>query len=783
MLFLHVAGLSIGIASTFLIYLYVDNQLSADGTHSKGDRIYRVATTYTTTGVDTRTSQTPTAAGPHLATELSRIDKFVRFRRFDVTVRDDDRLFSESGFAYVDSTVFSIFDFPLIQGNPKTALATPNTIVISESMARKYFGQNWEAAEILDQSLEIFRGATSNEYIITGVMQDIPQQSHIRLDFLASMVSTRDSRRPDWNVSYMTTYVLASPGSSSSQLMKQFPMRIDEVDVHGNLTTLHLESLGQIYLNSDFGNTLGETGNSTIVNIFIGTGFLILLMMVINYVNVTTAKSIQRSKEIGIRKISGAIKVSLISQFLFEAFLVVAFSTVVAVLLIALVVTYFNGITGLDISIGSLLTSTEILALVVFILLLTIISGIYPAMRFSRIQAHEVLKGKYGKGRQEAKLRRSLLLVQMVISTLLVFAAITISDQLNYLQSKDMGYNDENVVGIPTRRVFNSALSKSLVEQVRLLPGVEEVSVAMEPINEIQFKTDFYLPEIDEAGKGFNLAMNQVDENFIPLFDLDMVEGSGFQKLVEDDTSHYFIINQSAMDVMGLTPQDAINKELRMNWGVYGWKTGTIVGVVEDFHFRSLHEQIEPLVLKHSNDLARHVLMVRIAANDQRFVIENIRSKWNSLIDHLVFDYSFLHQSSASKYNYENALGKLIVVFTAIGLVISSLGLISMASFMVSQRIKEVGVRKVFGASVAAILQLFGFSFLRIVAVAGVVAIPIGVLLVNNWLNQFAYHLDITLGHVLVSVGLVTIITLVTISYHTFVASVLKPANALRHTE
>lgn len=782
LLFIQVTGLTIGFSSVLLIFIYVDSQVSYDQFHSKVDRIYRVPMSWSSGDIETKTSQSVSAAGPFFKDNFASIENYVRFRQRDISIKMEDEITDETGFVFADSTLFQIFDFKLLMGNSSKALVEPWSIIISESMAEKYFGSDWPSEKIIGQYIEIIELKRARSYIITGVIEDVPQNSHIQFDFIGSFTTLRDSRRVSWRVSLEVTYVLATKGTKPEDIQSISPIRVEEKSFQGYDATLYLEPLNDIYLQSDFGNVLGPVGNQTIVNIFSGVSILILLIVIINYINFSTAKSIQRFKEIGIRKIIGAQRTTLVFQFLFETFIIVALSGILTLIVVSVFSTKFSSITGLIIDFGFVFSKDILFKSGIFIIIISTLAGIYPAYYFSKIKPRNVLKGKYGNKKKETAIRKSTLTFQIVITIILLLGALVIQRQMEYLQSKELGYNDDNVVSIPIFRLFNPDLANTLKSEILTLPGVHEVSITQEPIHEVRFGTKFFLPG-DTDSDGFHFIVNQVDENFIPLFDLDLLAGSNFHKLVESDTSYYFILNQSALSQFGWDLKDVIGRKLIMNWGVMGNKLGTVKGIIKDFHFRSLYEPIEPLILIHTNNQIKAFLMARIDELDQPFILENIQSKWDQLINYLPFDYVYLNQRTFSKYKSEKTLAYLITAFTLVGLLIACMGLISLASYLVNQKVREVGIRKVFGAGIINIVKLFSYSFIKIVLVGSLIGIPIAIYISQLWLNDFAYRINITLSIISISFITVFVVSLSTVSYHTFRASIAKPVDSLRHND
>ncbi len=780
LLFIQVAGLTVGLSSVLLIFIYVNNQVNFDRFHSKADRIYRVPMTWSSGDIETKTSLSVSAAGPFLMDNYATIENYVRFRQRDISIKMEDEIIDETGFVFADSTLFQIFDFKLIKGNSSKALVERGSIVLSESMAEKYFGSDWASKEIIGHPIEIIEVIRARSYIITGIMQDLPQNSHIQFDFIGSYTSLGDSRGVSWGASLNITYVLATKGTQPEKIKSLTPIRVNEKSLQGYDATIHLETLNDIYLRSGFGNALGPVGNQVIVNIFSGVSILILLIVIINYINFSTAKSIKRFKEIGIRKIVGAYRANLVFQFLFEAFIIVALSGFLSFVVASAFLTKFNSLTGLNIDLGVIFSNDILLKSGAFILIISALAGIYPAYYFSKIKPRNVLKGKYGNKKKETAIRKSLLTFQIVITIVLLFGALVIQRQMDYLQSKELGYSDDNVISIPIYRLFNPDLANTLKSEILTLPGVHEVSITQEPIHEVRFATKFFLPG-DPDGDGLHFIVNQVDENFIPLFDLDLKVGSNFNKLAETDTGYYFILNQSALHQFGWDAKDVIGRKLIMNWGVKGNKLGTVKGVIKDFHFRSLYEPIEPLILIHTNNQIKAFLMAKIDALDQPFILENIKGKWNQLVNYLPFDYVYLNQRISSKYKSEKTLAYLITAFTLVGLLIACMGLVSLASYLVIQKVREVGIRKVFGAGVINIVKLFSYSFTKIVLIGATIGLPIAIYISQWWLNDFAYRINITLSIISISFITVFLVSLFTVSYHTFKASMAKPVDSLRH--
>lgn len=774
----NIAGLTIGFVSCLYIFSFIKQESSFDKFHPNHNRIYRVVTNWIFDNAETSNDLATVSVAPYMKERYPFIENTVRFQiRGPVVIQKGDDLFEEKAILYVDSTIFDVFNFKLLQGNEKYALTQPRSIVFTESMAIKYYGLDWKEQNMIgDTFIYNFR----DTYQITGVVEDPPANSTIQFNFLESFSSISDARvnsRNGWAFSGYSTFVLFSRDSDIDFVLNEMPFEPGFTDVKGYSAKLYMEPFTETYLSRSFGNPMGPKGSSDLINLFTGIGILIILLACINYISLSTAMSSYRAKEISIKKIMGSGRSRIIRQNMMETIL----QTYIA-LFIAYGVSYalfplINIISGKELSFDLLLNPTSLVAIFIAVLLVGILSGLYPAFQLAGKLPVSLLADTSGASSKGRSLRKVLTIFQFMMVIILIGFTLIITNQVEFMFSKDLGYDRTNIVRVPIN--FYKDYGKDIFKrELDRLPFVESAAFVQDPINEITFSTLYKIP--GRSGK-IHMMTNKVGDEFVNTMGLEIVDGRDFRKLLPDSGNFEFILNESALKLLDWNTEKAIGVNIIMNWGVRGDFEGPVVGVVKDFHFKSLHEPLEPLVLVNDNGTVEANLLIRLTENDLPFKITSIGNLWAQHITNYPWDYEFLEDQIESTYGNEVRTSHLIQIFLVVVICLAVIGLLGLCIYSSAIRTKEIGIRKVFGATSDSILKLFLIDYIKLVAISALPAWSIGFYFSNLWLRQFAYHIGVNPLIFLVSTVLVLIMTFITVGYQSFKSSITSPSVTLTH--
>lgn len=766
-------GLTVGMSACFLIFLYVYFELSYDAFNTKADRVYRLVTDIKTPSETLNTGSTSWAFAPNIKIDFPEVEAFTRVNGGSFLVRKGEIKFQEEKTVFADSSIFKVLGFKLLKGNPETALKNQLSLVFTEKAARKYFGDTDPVGKTLLLSGEGFPA------IVTGVMEDIPENSQIKGDMFVSMSTLTQKFNKgidqEWGNFGATTYLLLKPGTSGKALEKKLPgflknragKLMNELNMH---YTLFLEPLRDVHLRSTRGSD--DSGSMNNVYIFSVVAVFILLIACINFVNLTTARSVERAREVGIRKVVGAQKWLVARQFLSESILLCLIAFIFAVVLSAALIPLFNNLSGKIISEGILHNLPFVGGLFLASIIIGAVAGIYPALVLSSFEPVVVLKGRFTTSLKGVLLRKGLVSVQFAISIALIIATIVVYTQMNFMRNRDLGFSKDQMLivnseGDPKKEAFK--------ESLRNLTGVKSTATSSSvpgsgnpgAYSEIENKSG----DLQIA----NLDLYFVDFDYINQFKLKMVAGRPFEREFGTDTTQAMVINEAAVKLFGYSsPEQAIGRRFRQ-WG----REGKIIGVVKDFHFRALHEPIKPLTMRietRNSDL----VSVKIDGGNVKGTVAAIESKWKSIMPNRPFSYYFMDEFFDRQYRSEERFEKLFFNFAILAIFISCLGLLGLASYSTMQRTKEIGVRKVMGASVGSIVGLLSQDFLKLVLIAFVVASPIAYYGMYKWLQNFAYRTDIHWWIFLIAAFLSTAIAFVTVSFQSIRAALTNPVKSLR---
>lgn len=771
--FINIMGLTVGMSACFLIFLYVNFEMTYDAFNTKADRIYRLVTDIKTPSETINTGVTSWAFAPSIKRDFPEVEAFTRVSGGSFLVRKGDIKFQEEKTIFADSSLFEVFDLKLVKGNPKTALKDQFSLVFTEKAAKKYFGDRDPIGQTLLLSGEGFPA------VVTGVMKDIPENSQIKGDMFVSMSTLTEKFNKgldeQWGNFGATSYLLLTSETSGKALEKKLPAFLKnragklmtEMNMH---YTLFLEPLRDVHLLSTRGSE--DSGSMNNVYVFSLVAIFILLIACINFVNLTTARSVERAKEVGVRKVVGAPRSSLARQFISESILLCLIAFVFAVALSAALIPLFNNLSGKIISTGILGNLPFVGALFIAAIIIGILAGSYPAMVLSSFEPVVVLKGRFTTSVKGILLRKGLVTIQFGISIALIIATMIVFNQMNFMRNRDLGFSKDQMMivnseGDPKREAFKESLRG--ISGIKSTVASSSVPGGGNPgaYSEIENKSG----DLQIA----NLDLYFVDFDYIPQFNLKMAAGRPFSRDFGTDTTQAMVINEAASKLFGYnSPEQAIGRRFKQ-WG----REGKIVGVIKDFHFRSLQEKIKPLTMRiepRSSDL----VSIKIDGGNIKATIAAVESKWKATMPDRPFSYYFMDEFFDRQYRSEERFEKLFFNFAILAIFISCLGLLGLASYSTMQRTKEIGVRKVMGASVGSIVGLLSKDFLKLVLLAFLIASPIAYYGMHQWLQSFAYRTDIQWWVFLSAAILSTTIAFATVSFQSIKAALMNPVKSLR---
>ena len=788
---INIAGLAIGIGCFILISLYVLDELGFDRFNTKAERIYRVSTDIKFGGAETRYPFTSDMMGQIFKKDFPEVEDYARIYTSNGSklVKKGNQFINEEKVGHADSTLFNIFTLPAITGDTKTALNEPNTVVITESTAEKYFGTTNATGKIIETN-----DNDKTLYKVTAVIKDIPSNSHFNFDFIFSMKNVDYGWGQIMSHNFYT-YLLLKPGidvkafekRSLNQYVSKYVLpeakqvmnisSMEDFERSGNKLKYSLTPMLDIHLYSGRPFELSAGGNIQYVYIFSLVAVFILLIACINFMNLTTARSANRAKEVGIRKVLGTDKKSLIAQFLSESTIMAIISAILGILLVFLVLPLFNNVSGKNMNIFNLLTPLFILLLIVLPFVVGLISGSYPAFFLSSFKPIQVLKGKLKTGSAGSGLRSGLVVFQFVTSIVLIIGTIIIYRQLNYIQSKNLGYSKEQVLIINDAYTLGNnaeTFKQDMLQQPGVLNGTLSSFL---PTPSSRSDNIFSIsPQLD-VKTGFSMQEWGVDYDYINTLGMRLIAGRNFSKDFGTDSSAV-ILNETTAKSLGY--DDPLGKSV---YSIYNPKTNetrkyTIIGVVKDFHFESLKRDIGKLglFLRRSTGLASF----KINAANASQIIKTAEQKWKVLSPQMPFNYKFLDAEFNHVYDAEQRVGRIALSFAVLAIAIACLGLFGLAAYIAEQRTKEIGIRKVLGASVADIISMLSKDFVKLVLIAAILAFPVAWFAMSKWLQEFAYRIDIG-WWVFIMAGLAAIvIALVTISFQAIKAAMANPVKSLR---
>lgn len=788
---INILGLAVGIACAIVILLFVQDELSYDQFHSKKDRIVRVTREWL--NQDGESNLHLARVAPPIGTLLindypQTIERMVRILSdYNTKLKYNNKIFIEEKFYWAEKDFFKIFDFKLIEGNKEAALAKPGSVVISQSMAKKLFGNEDPIGKTINYEDQA-------DLLVTGIFEDVPRNSHFKFDYLGSLISLynvfgRDFFETNWSSNNYATYLLLGNARLKEELQTNIPSFInkhygaaikrhtghDPTQPPSKTNLLHLQNLTDIHLYSNLNSEFEQNGDITNVYLFSAIAVFILLIACINFMNLATAKSSKRAKEIGMRKVLGAYKKQLVYQFIGESLFITFFAVIISIGLLEAALPALNNFIGKELAVNYTQNFAAVGGIFLIALLVGLISGSYPAFLLSSFKPSSVLKGNSQPGSGRSLFRTTLVVAQFTISIVLIISMSVVSNQMEYFKNKKLGFNKDQIVILPASESMRENLDgfKSI-----LLQNPNITSAATSDLIPSDKLLNSWGAERYENNStvplGFRLAVVQVDNDFIDTYQFKLLAGRKFSREFSTDDSSSYIINEFAAKRLGWSPDEAIGKPL-----VYGDVPGTIVGVLADFNFESLHNEVSPIIFVNTKTNGRN-FSIRLSGNIPA-AIDFLIGIWEKYNPDYPFEYSFLNEDFDSLYKSEEQLGEIFGVFSFLAVFIACLGLLGLASFAAEQKTKEIGIRKVLGATVTNIVSRFTFEFVKLILIANIIAWPIAYYGMNLWLNNFAYKSDITIS-IFISAGVIALLMAVaTISFQAVKASLTNPAKTLKY--
>ena len=784
---INVLGLSLGLATCLLIVFYVFDELSYDRYNLNADRIYRINNDIKFGGNEASYSESPAPTAAALKADFPEVEQVARFRqRGGFQVKKGNQNIQEDMMTYADPAIFSIFTLPMVAGDPATALKETHSVVITEKMALKYFNNTDVVGKVL----------TFNDtalYKVTGVIKNIPKQSHFNFDFFISMPSLAESKDDSWFSNNFITYILFRPGTNIPKFAAKLPeflrrhgepqlqnilhMNFAKLEQTGNYFRFSLIPLTKIHLYSNTRYDIGTKGDIRIVYIFSAIAIFILLIACVNFMNLSTARSSNRAREVGVRKVLGSSRKYLIAQFLTESIMVTLAGALIALMLAWLFLPLFNQMAAKELIVTPQIVGWLVPVMLIFILVVGCLAGSYPALFLSGFKPIEVLKGKLSAGFRGGFLRSSLVVFQFAISIFLIIGTIVIYKQLQYIQNRDIGYDRDHVLIVNQVMTLGNK-AKTFKQEVKQLAGVKSATMTgFLPTDGANNNSSVFKDPNLDAKRAVQSAIWYVDEDYLPTLGIKLKSGRNFSAEMKTD-SDAIIINEAAEHLLGFQNPIDNSLYLPMDSKAKVMKRFHIIGVIRDFNFKSLKESVSPLVLFNSED--RGCLSIRMNSADIPSLLAQVKQKWTALSPNLQFNYSFMNEDYEGLYKTEQRTGKIAVAFTSLAVIIACLGLFGLAAYAAEQRTKEIGIRKVLGASIATIVQMLSGDFIKLVLLSILIASPLAWWAMHKWLEDYAYHQDFQ-WWIVFAAGLgAVLIAFATISFQSIKAALMNPVKSLR---
>jgi putative ABC transport system permease protein len=786
---INIIGLAIGIATCLLISLFVIDELSFDRFNNNADRIYRVSADIKFGGEEQKLAVCPDPLASTMLRDYPEMENAVRLRSYGPSlVKKGNENIKEQRIIYADSTLFDVFTLPLISGNSKKALVEPNSVVITEKVAKKYFGTTNVLGKVL-------RFDNSHDYKVTAVIKDMPPNSHFNFDFFVSLAGSEEARRNIWLSFNFVTYVLLRPDanpklfeSKFDELIKKYMwpqaqdlMKINAEDFKksGNYVNLSLMPLTDIHLRSDRVAELGPNSDIQVVYIFSIIAIFILLVACVNFMNLSTARSANRSKEVGIRKVLGTRRKNLVAQFLTEAVIMSLIAFVLAILIAILLLPYLNQLAVKNLTLSIFEHPLLFPLLIGFAIIVGLMAGSYPAWYLSAFRPIQVLKGTVAGGFKRSYLRNSLVVFQFFISIVLIISTVVIYNQLNYIRNKKLGFNREQVLLVRDAYALDKQAEAFKQEILKYPEIVSATKSSYLPVNNSSRDNESLFSEGHiENDKAVSTQFWTVDHDYVKTMGMQIVDGRDFNTDMPTDSSA-IILNETAVKLFGFSGKPLGRKVTRLvDLKLRTTKDYTVIGVVKNFNFESLRQTIGALCMKIGNDPG--TISFRMKTTDVAQTINRVKNAWKSIAPNEPFTYTFLNEEFDNMYRGEQRSGKIFISFAVLAILIACLGLFGLAAYAAEQRTKEIGIRKVLGATVSNIVGMLSKDFLKLVIIASLIAFPVSWWFMNKWLQDFAYRIQIGWWIFFLAAFASIFIALITVSFQAVKAALNNPVKNLR---
>ena len=784
---INILGLSIGIACSLLIALYVINEASYDKFNTKKDRIFRAILNGKIGGQEVTIATSAAVMGPTMLREFPEVEDFLRMSGSGPTVIEYNNLvFTEEHLVEADSSFFNFFSIPVLKGDPKNLLNAPHKAVLSESTAKRLFGSE----NPIDKAIKI--GTDTIRYIVSGVMSDVPAKSHFEANIITSFMTDQRSKNPIWLSNNLSTYLLLKPNTSYVTVDQKIPemlkkyvgpeaqqylgVSMEDFEKQGNKYRFYLQNLKDIHLDSSIQQEFKAASDPKYLIIFGSIAVLIVLIAAINFMNLSTAQASRRAKEVGIKKIGGSSRGMLITQFLSESFILSLISLVLALVFIKVTLPYFNNLLGTSLVLRLFADWYTVPLLLFFTVVVGFLSGSYPALFLSAFNPYEVLKGSVRNSMKNGKLRRVLVVFQFAVSILLIVGTIVMYRQISYMLNKDVGFNKEQLIVIDRAHALGTKM-KSFKEAVKNIPGVVNISSSTAVPGRVNNTNGYRIEGRKE--ESFLMTTTWADYNFLDTYGMTLVSGRFFNESYSSDKGAC-IVNESTIKNFGITD---IQKTRFMEPGDSGKMNYLpILGVVKNFNFESLRNPINPCIFKFQNDgMLWGYITVRLTARNYSKTISEIESKWKEFVQNNPLQYYFLDADFEKMYIQEKQNAQMAVIFSILAIFIASLGLFGLTSFTVEQRTKEIGVRKAMGSSIAGIYVEISKEVIILVSISALIACPLIYYIAGKWLQNFYFRINLGVFSFVAGLSIALGIALLTISYRILRAARVNPAQSLKY--
>jgi putative ABC transport system permease protein len=786
---INVLGLSIGIACSLLIALFVINEASYDKFNTKKDRIFRLILNFKIGGQEITAASASAVIGPTLLKEFPEIEDFLRMKgRGPTIVEYNNQTFTEEHLVEADSSFFNFFSIPVRKGDPKNLLNAPRKVVLSESTAKKIFGDE----NPIDKILKI--GEDTVRYTVTGVMADIPGNSHFEANIISSFMTNPRSNDPTWMRNSFSTYLLIKPNSSYETVDEKIPellikyvgpevqqflgISISDFVAQGNKYGYYLQNLTDIHLDPSIQQEFREAGNPKYLKIFGSIAILIVLIAAINFMNLSTAQSTRRAKEVGIKKIGGSSRGMLITQFLSESFILSFISLIFALIFIKITLPYFNNLLGASLTLNLFTYWHTIPILILFSMVVGFLAGSYPALFLSSFSPYEVLKGSVKNSLQNGRLRRVLVVFQFTVSILLIVGTIIMYRQIRYMLNKDLGFNKEQLIVINKAEALGTK-AKSFKESLRGIPGVINIASSTDVPGRNNYNDGYNLE--GKKDETFLMETNWIDYDYLETYGMTLVSGRSFNESLTTD-QQACLINETAVKNLGITD---LEKARFMRPGDSGRVNYLqVIGVVKNFNFESLRNQIGPYLFCLNTDnvlCGMRYLTVKISANNYSKTISEIENKWKEFTANKPLEYYFVDVDFEQMYIQEKQNAQMAVIFSILAIFIASLGLFGLTSFTVEQRTREIGIRKAMGSSITGIYIIMSKEIIILVSISALIACPAIYYIAGKWLENFYYRINLGVFSFVAGLTIALGIAILTISYRILRAAKVNPAQSLKY--